>query len=97
MIKNNLNPLVSIIILNYNAGNLLLNCVDSVFKSTYPNFEVLVVDNISTDNSHIVCKKKFEKIHLIENKENLGYCGGNNVGIKEAKGDYIISLILIQL
>ena len=76
MTKSNLNPLVSIIILNYNAGNLLLNCVDSVFKSTYPNFEVLVVDNISTDNSHVVCKKKFEKIHLIENKENLGYCEG---------------------
>ena len=68
MTKSNSNPLVSIIILTYNAGNLLLNCVDSVFKSTYPNFEVLVVDNLSTDNSHVVCKKKFEKIHLIENK-----------------------------
>ena len=92
MIKNNLNPLVSIIILNYNAGNLLLNCVDSVFKSTYPNFEVLVVDNISTDNSHIVCKKKFEKIHLIENKENLGYCEGNNVGIRNANGEFVVIL-----
>ena len=56
------NPLVSIIILNYNAGDLLLNCVDSVFKSTYPNFEVIIVDNLSTDNSHIRCKEKFEKI-----------------------------------
>ena len=92
MIKNNLNPLVSIIILNYNAGDLLLNCVDSVFKSTYPNFEVLVVDNISTDNSHIVCKKKFEKIHLIENKENLGYCEGNNVGIRNANGEFVVIL-----
>ena len=92
MIKNNLNPLVSIIILNYNAGNLLLNCVDSVFKSTYPNFEVLVVDNISTDNSHVVCKKKFEKIHLIENKENLGYCEGNNVGIRNANGEFVVIL-----
>jgi len=92
MTKSNLNPLVSIIILNYNAGNLLLNCVDSVFKSTYPNFEVLVVDNISTDNSHIVCKKKFEKIHLIENKENLGYCEGNNVGIRNANGEFVVIL-----
>ena len=92
MTKSNLNPLVSIIILNYNAGNLLLNCVDSVFKSTYPNFEVLVVDNISTDNSHVVCKKKFEKIHLIENKENLGYCEGNNVGIRNADGEFIVIL-----
>ena len=92
MVKSNLNPLVSIIILNYNAGNLLLNCVDSVFKSTYPNFEVLVVDNISTDNSHVVCKKKFEKIHLIENKENLGYCEGNNVGIRNANGEFVVIL-----
>ena len=92
MIKSNLNPLVSIIILNYNAGNLLLNCVDSVFKSTYPNFEVLVVDNISTDNSHVICKEKFEKIRLIENKENLGYCEGNNVGIRNANGKFIVIL-----
>ena len=92
MEKNDSSPLVSIIILNYNAGNLLLNCVDSVFKSTYPNFEVLVVDNISTDNSHIVCKEKFEKIHLIKNKENLGYCEGNNVGIRNADGEFIVIL-----
>ena len=92
MAKSNLNPLVSIIILNYNAGNLLLNCVDSVFKSTYPNFEVLVVDNISADNSHVICKEKFEKIQLIENKENLGYCEGNNVGIRNANGEFIVIL-----
>ena len=92
MENHNSNPLVSIIILNYNAGNLLLNCVDSVFKSTYSNFEVLVVDNISTDNSHITCKEKFEKIHLIENKENLGYCEGNNVGIRNANGEFIVIL-----
>ena len=92
MVKDNSSPLVSIIILNYNAGNLLLNCVDSVFKSTYPNFEVLVVDNISTDNSHIICKEKFEKIHLIKNKENLGYCEGNNVGIRNADGEFIVIL-----
>ena len=86
------NPLVSIIILNYNAGDLLLNCVDSVFKSTYPNFEVIIVDNLSTDNSHIRCKEKFEKIQLIENKKNLGYCEGNNVGIKSANGEFILIL-----
>ena len=92
MVKNNSNPLVSIIILNYNAGDLLLNCVDSVFKSTYPNFEVIVVDNLSVDNSHIRCKEKFEKIQLIENKENLGYCEGNNIGIRNANGEFIIIL-----
>ena len=70
--------LVSIVVLNYNAGKLLLNCIESIKKSSYQNIEILVVDNISSDNSHIECKKKFSEIKLIENKTNLGYCGGNN-------------------
>ena len=74
-------PLISIIILNYNSGELLLDCVESVFSSNYQNFEVIVVDNASTDNSHKICKKNFKKIKLIENVENLGYCEGNNIGI----------------
>ena len=86
------NPLVSIIILNYNAGNLLLECVRSIVRTTYDNFEVIVVDNASMDDSHKKCKAEFERIQLIENKQNLGYCEGNNVGIKQAKGDYIVIL-----
>ena len=85
-------PLVSIIILNYNAGELLQNCIESVLNIDYKNLEVIVVDNISTDNSHIKCKKKFPRIELIQNTKNLGYCGGNNVGIKQAKGDFILVL-----
>lgn len=85
-------PLVSIIILNYNAGDLLLNCVESVIKSTYKNIEIIVVDNISQDNSHNRCKEKFKDIHLIENHENFGYCEGNNIGIRNARGDFIIIL-----
>src|SRR6267378_3964832 len=92
MSKSYVNSLVSIIILNYNAGDLLSECVESVFKTTYDNFEVIVVDNASKDNSHKKCKTKFEKIHLIENEHNLGYCEGNNIGIKEAKGDYVVIL-----
>ena len=56
------NPLVSIIILNYNAGDLLLNCVESVLKTDYKNIEVIVVDNASKDHSHKTCKEKFDKI-----------------------------------
>ena len=85
-------PLVSIIILNYNAGELLINCVESVFQTKYSNFEVIVVDNISSDNSHKKCKEKFEKIQLIENSKNFGYCEGNNIGIRKAKGEFIVIL-----
>ena len=84
--------LVSIVVLNYNAGKLLLNCIESIKKSSYQNIEILVVDNISSDNSQIECKKKFPDIKLIQNDENLGYCGGNNIGIKKAEGEFIIIL-----
>lgn len=86
------NPLISVIILNYNAGDLLLNCVESVLKTNYSNIEVLVVDNASKDQSHLKCKEKFDKIHIIENKENLGYCEGNNVGMRHANGDFVVVL-----
>ena len=86
------NPLVSVIVLNYNAGKLLLNCIESVKKSTYKNLEIIVVDNISTDKSQETCKEKYPDIKLIQNNKNFGYCEGNNIGIREAKGDYIIIL-----
>ena len=85
-------PLISIVILNYNAGKLLIDCVDSITKSNYQNIEIILVDNISHDGSHLQCKKQFSDIILIENKENLGYCEGNNVGIRIAKGQFIIIL-----
>jgi len=86
------NPLVSVIVLNYNAGELLVNCIESIKKSAYKNLEIIVVDNISTDKSQKICKEKYPDIKLIQNNENFGYCEGNNIGIREAKGDYIIIL-----
>jgi len=86
------NPLVSVIVLNYNAGELLLNCIESIKKSAYKNLEIIVVDNISTDKSQETCKEKYPDIKLIQNDENFGYCEGNNIGIREAEGDYIIIL-----
>ena len=86
------NSLVSVIVLNYNAGELLLNCIESIKKSAYKNLEIIVVDNISTDKSQKICKEKYPDIKLIQNDENFGYCEGNNIGIREAKGDYIIIL-----
>jgi len=88
----NKESLVSVIVLNYNAGDLLLNCIESLKKSTHTNFEIIVVDNISSDESQLRCKEKFPEIKLIQNEENLGYCGGNNVGIREAKGEFIVIL-----
>ena len=90
--NKNQQPLVSIIILNYNAKKILINCIDSIFQSNYQNFEVILVDNNSEDNSFEICKNNHSEINLIVNKTNLGYCGGNNIGIEQAKGEFIIIL-----
>ena len=60
---NDEKPLISIIILNYNAGKLLKECVNSIYESNYKNFEIIVVDNDSKDNSHIECREKFPLIN----------------------------------
>ena len=88
----NESPLVSVIVLNYNSGELLVNCVNSLKNSEYTNLEIIIVDNISSDDSQKKCKEKFPDIRLIQNDKNLGYCGGNNVGIREAKGEFIVIL-----
>jgi len=92
MSKDFQDPLVSIIVLNYNAGDLLVNCIKSLLENNYNNYEIILVDNASKDNSHKKCKEKFNDIKLIENKQNLGYCEGNNVGIKQATGEFIVVL-----
>ena len=86
------NPLISIIILNYNSGDFLTNCVDSIKNSNFENFEIIIVDNGSTDESLENCKTKFNDLNFIENEKNLGYCEGNNIGINRAKGDFIVIL-----
>jgi hypothetical protein len=92
MDANSSKPLISVIILNYNAGDLLLDCVDSIQKSRYRNFEIIVADNASKDNSHKKCKERFPEIRLVENSENLGYCEGNNVGLRAATGEFVVVL-----
>ena len=84
--------MISIIILNYNAGQLLIDCVESIMKSNLEDFEIILVDNLSIDSSHLKCKEKFDNVILIENKENIGYCEGNNAGLKSAQGEFIIIL-----
>jgi GT2 family glycosyltransferase len=79
-------PKVFIIILNWNGLQDTLDCLESVFKLDYENFEVVIVDNGSTDDSGKVIKNKYPMVRLILNGENLGYAMGNNVGIRHAFG-----------
>lgn len=77
-------PKIFIIVLNYNGKDTLKRCLDSVFCSNYPDFEVVVVDNNSTDGSFELAKNFFSKFHFIKNENNLGFSGGNNIGIRFA-------------
>lgn len=84
---------LSVIIVNWNTKELLSNCLSSIFKyTTGIKFEVIVVDNGSTDGSDDLVKKKFPQVKLILNKDNCGFTKANNQGIKVAKGEYILLL-----
>lgn len=86
---------LSIIIPSYNTKNLLDRCLESVLASMKEinlNVEVIVVDNNSTDGSVELLNKKYTRVKKIFKKENLGYGKANNLGIKEAKGEYILLL-----
>lgn len=90
-------PQIDIIILTYN--NLKLNrlCIDSILKKTaYPNYKIIIVDNLSTDGTREYLKqladKKIKNVDIILNQTNLGFAGGNNVGIKASTGDYVVLL-----
>ena len=85
-------PLISIVILNYNAEKFLDECLSSIYKTEKVNFEIILVDNASTDKSYREYTQKFPEIKLIENEKNLGYCEGNNVGIRASKGEFVVVL-----
>lgn len=81
---------VSIIIVNWNTRKLLQNCLTSVYEQTGDvKYEIIVVDNGSTDDSMEMVKKNFPLVNIIENAENLGFARANNIGIRKSKGRYI--------
>jgi len=85
--------MVSIIIPNYNGGDLLYNCINSIYKNiSIKDFEIIVVDNGSTDNSINRVKSNFENVEIISSNSNLGYSGGCNLGATHASGKYLLFL-----
>jgi GT2 family glycosyltransferase len=83
-----MNKLISINILTYNGEKWIEKCIKSVLEQTYPNIEILVIDNASTDNT----LEKIQNIKIIKNEKNLGFSAGHNIGIRESKGEYVIVL-----
>ncbi|MFW6116152.1 MAG: glycosyltransferase family 2 protein [bacterium] len=84
---------LSIIIVNWNTRDLLVRCLRSVYGTKGgPEFEVFVVDNASTDDSTTVVRDHFPRVHLIANRENIGFARANNQAICCSKGRYVLLL-----
>jgi len=85
---------LSIVVVSYNTCKITVECLKSVVKYTRGiDFEILVIDNGSTDNSVSAIKKlQIDSLHILENKENVGFGRANNQGLKLAKGNFILLL-----
>lgn len=83
---------VSIIILNWNGKQLLQECLDSLAAQTCRDFETILVDNGSTDGSTAYVREHYPWVRLVTLPENTGFSGGNNRGLAECHGDYIVTL-----
>ena len=88
-------PLVAVIILNWNGKEDTIKCLDSLKSLEYKNYEVILVDNGSSDGSVEYFKEHYPHVILLENRKNLGYSEGNNVGMRlalERGADYLFLL-----
>jgi GT2 family glycosyltransferase len=85
-------PLVSIIIVNYNGGDLLQDCLASIVRQDYPSFEVFLVDNASTDTSLYQVETRFPQVKLIRSEVNRGFAAGNNLAAEQVSGDFLAFL-----
>lgn len=95
MQKNNLmkeQPLISIVSVQYGHPEVTLEMIQSLKKISYPNIEIIIVDNASPSGNPDIVKEKYPDIIYIKSDENLGFAGGNNLGFNVAKGKYILML-----
>lgn len=81
---------VSIIIVNWNTRSLLLDCIESIIAETRDHsYEIIVVDNASTDGSQQAVRERFGGVRLVENEANLGFAKANNIGVSMARGAFV--------
>lgn len=92
MEPTNKQPLVDVVVLNYNGKRFLDDCFNSVFASTYPNFKLHMVDNSSTDDSVDYVRSNFPNVNIIQNPENNGFCAAYNLGLANCSGEFFICL-----
>src|SRR5262245_6867801 len=88
-----MNPAVSVVVVNWNRRELLAKCIESLWAQTFSDFEVIVVDNGSTDGSMDFLRTiASPRLRVVARSANRGFAGGCNAGIREAAGHYIVTL-----
>jgi GT2 family glycosyltransferase len=85
-------PLVSVIIVTFNARRHIACCLDALLAQTYPTLEIIVVDNGSSDGTADDVAAQFPDVRLVRSPRNLGYAGGNNLGVVHAHGEFLAFL-----
>lgn len=84
-------PDISVVIVSYNVRELLRHCLHTILDQEV-RVEIIVVDNASADNTSEMIRQEFPQVQLLENKGNAGFSEGNNQGIRQAKGKYVLLL-----
>jgi len=88
-------PSIAVILVNWKKYNLTSNCINSLNKSNYKNFKIILVDNEYSEKSIIELKNKYKELLVFKEKNNLGFAGGNNIGIRYAlENDYDYIMLL---
>lgn len=85
-------PLVSVVVLNYNGKHHLKTCLDSLLRTKYPNFEIILVDNGSTDDSVEFVQQNYPMVKIVRLSKNTYFTGGCMAGVLVAKGKYVAIL-----
>jgi GT2 family glycosyltransferase len=80
---------VTVIVVTYNSANVLRLCLSSLVAQTYPQFEVVIVDNASVDDTCAIVEKEFPKFRLIRNSNNPGFAAANNQAMRQTSGEFI--------
>ena len=89
-------PMIGVLIVTWNRREDVLECIDSVLRSSYPRLAVYVVDNASTDGSSQAIAERYQDVRLIRSEENLGFAGGNNLGLAETLDDGMEAVFLVN-
>jgi GT2 family glycosyltransferase len=91
-VSSNVHTLISVVVVNYNGRGYLEGCLRTLAEEGYPAYEVIVVDNASTDGSADWVAAHFPNVRVLRAPNNLGFAAGNNLGIRAARGEFIATL-----